>query len=116
VIMEAMACGLPVVSTRLAGVPEMIETGVDGSLVEPRDSVALAAAMERLLKDRPEAVRLGERARATARERFAIEKTTSLLKHLLVGRAGITPPVAARKADPGLPRPGWMTRLSRIFR
>ena len=116
VIMEAMACGLPVVSTRLAGVPEMIETGVDGSLVEPRDSIALAAAMERLLKDRPEAVRLGERARATAHERFAIEKTTSLLKHLLVERAGITAPVAAREADPGLRRPGWMARLSRIFR
>jgi len=116
VIMEAMACGLPVVSTRLAGVPEMIESGVDGTLVEPRDSVALAAAMERLLNDRPEAMRLGKQARATAHERFAIEKTTSLLKYLLVERAGITAPVAAREADPGLPRPGWMTRLSRLFR
>ena len=46
VIMEAMACGVPVISTRLAGVPEMIDDGEDGHLVAPRDPAALAGAME----------------------------------------------------------------------
>ncbi len=116
VIVEAMACGLPVVSTRLAGVPEMIESGVNGWLVEPGDSAALAAAMQRLLKDHAEAARIGECARTAAREKFTIEKTTSSLKHQLVERAGITAPRAARRADPGLPGPGWMTRLADLFR
>jgi colanic acid/amylovoran biosynthesis glycosyltransferase len=116
VIMEAMACGVPVISTRLAGVPEMIESGVDGWLVEPKDRAALAGAMERLLTDRPESARLGEHARATAREKFAIEKTTSALKHLLVERAGVAPTADARRADPMLRAVRWTTRLWRFWR
>ncbi len=51
VLLEAMAVGLPVVSTRLVGVPEIVEDGVDGLLVEPSDSAALAASLERVLQD-----------------------------------------------------------------
>jgi glycosyltransferase involved in cell wall biosynthesis len=116
VVMEAMAAGLPVVSTRLAGVPEMIESGVDGWLVPPGDKVALAEAMERLLAERSESLRLGEHARATAREKFSIAKTTSELKHLLVNHAGITPPTAARAVDPTLLAESWTTMLSRFLR
>jgi len=116
VIMEAMACGAPVISTRLAGVPEMIESGTDGWLVAPRNPVALAEAMDRLLRDRVESTRLGERARAAAVGKFAIEKTTAALKHLLVERAGIAAPAAASTVDPALRGPGWRTRLERFFR
>ncbi len=49
-IMEAMACGLPVVSTRHAGIPELIDAGVEGFLPAERDSAALAAAIETLAR------------------------------------------------------------------
>lgn len=88
VIVEAMAGGLPIVSTQIAGVPEMIESGVNGLLVAPRDPAALAAAMTRLLTDRGEAARFGERARAVAREKFDIEKTTAALADLLRTHGG----------------------------
>ena len=51
VLMEAMATGLPVISTRISGIPELVENGVSGSLVEPGDAVALAFAIEGLLQD-----------------------------------------------------------------
>jgi glycosyltransferase involved in cell wall biosynthesis len=49
VLMEAMAVGLPAVATDVSGIPELIEHERSGLLVPPRDEVALAAALERLL-------------------------------------------------------------------
>lgn len=63
VLLEAMACGLPVVSTRFQGIPELIEDGMSGLLVEPQDSRALAAALRRLLDDRELGRRLGRAGR-----------------------------------------------------
>ena len=102
VIMEAMACGAPVISTRLAGVPEMIREGEEGLLVVPRDPAALADAMEKLLRDQGLAARMGARGRASAEEKFSIENTTRTLKYLLIQKGGITPPDAAGVADPRL--------------
>ncbi|GAB3094332.1 glycosyltransferase [Lysobacter terrae] len=51
VLMESMATGLPVVSTRISGIPELIEDGVSGSLVEAGDAAGLAEAIETLLHD-----------------------------------------------------------------
>lgn len=48
-LMEAMACGLPVVSSRLSGIPELVEHGVSGILVAPRDIMGLATAIEQLV-------------------------------------------------------------------
>lgn len=73
VIAEAMAAGLPVVSTRLAGVPEMVSDGETGLLVAERDPVALAGAMERLLADAALARVFGARGREVARARFSVE-------------------------------------------
>jgi len=102
VIMEAMACGAPVISTRLAGVPEMMRDGEEGLLVAPRDPAALAEAMEKLLRDEALAARMGVRGRASAEEKFSIEITTRSLKYLLIRKGGITPPEAAMEADPHL--------------
>lgn len=51
VLMEAMATGLPVVSTRISGIPELVEDGVNGRLVPAQDAPALAATVEALLQD-----------------------------------------------------------------
>jgi colanic acid/amylovoran biosynthesis glycosyltransferase len=80
VIMEAMAAGLPVISTPLGGIPEMVEDGINGRLVPERDPAALAAAIERLLDDPDRLRRLGDRGRQTASERFSIETSVRQLR------------------------------------
>jgi glycosyltransferase involved in cell wall biosynthesis len=82
VIMEAMAAGLPVISTSLAGIPEMVEDGANGKLIPERDPAALAAALEKLLDDPERARRLGERGRQIAREKFSIETSARQLLEL----------------------------------
>ena len=104
VIMEAMAAGVPVLSTRLAGVPEMITHAHDGWLVAPRAPEELAAAIKHLLDTPALAAQLGETARQTARAKFAIAETTRALKHLLVRHAQVTPPDEAQRLDPDLPQ------------
>lgn len=79
VIMEAMAAGLPVISTPLAGIPEMVENGFNGELVPERDPAALAAAIKRILDDPQHARQLGERGRQIARKKFAIEESARQL-------------------------------------
>ncbi|MDH7515935.1 MAG: glycosyltransferase family 4 protein [Bacteroidota bacterium] len=49
--LESMACGLPLVGTKVGGIPEIVEDGVTGILVEPRDSTGIAEAVVRLLRD-----------------------------------------------------------------
>jgi colanic acid/amylovoran biosynthesis glycosyltransferase len=74
VIMEAMAAGLPVVSTSVGGIPEMVIPNETGFLVQPGDVAALAGAIERLLDDTGLARRFGERGFQRASELFSIEK------------------------------------------
>lgn len=82
VIMEAMAAGLPVVSTPLGGIPEMVEQDVNGELVPERDPAALCAAIERLISDPERARRLGDRGRQMAQEKFSIETSARALIEL----------------------------------
>jgi glycosyltransferase involved in cell wall biosynthesis len=63
VIVEAMAAGLPVVSTNIGGIPTVISSGVNGLLVEPHDVPALAGAMEQILGDPKLAAKLGRAGR-----------------------------------------------------
>jgi colanic acid/amylovoran biosynthesis glycosyltransferase len=102
VIMEAMAAGLPVVSTRVAGVPEMIDDAVTGRLLGEHDVPGLADALEALLKDAPLAREWGAAGRAAVERKFATERTTSQLKHLLARRAGVWPTARAARMDPRL--------------
>jgi colanic acid/amylovoran biosynthesis glycosyltransferase len=100
VIMEAMAAGLPVVSTRVAGVPEMIEDGLNGRLLAEHDVPALADALESLLTDSGRARAWGNAGRQLVDLRFATANTTRSLKALLVSRAGVWPPAGASRQDP----------------
>jgi colanic acid/amylovoran biosynthesis glycosyltransferase len=82
VIMEAMAAGLPVISTPLAGIPEMVEPGVNGQLVPDRDPKALAAAIEGFISNSEIARAFGDRGREIAREKFSIETSARQLQTL----------------------------------
>ena len=83
VIVEAMAYGLPVVSTRLAAVPEMVEHGATGWLVPPRDSAALGEAIKTLLLDPAMAQRFGSAGQALGRRKFALNHTVGRLHDLI---------------------------------
>lgn len=72
-LMEAMACGLPSVSTRVAGIPELLIDDQSGLLVEPNDPPGLANALGRLIDDPKLAERLGRDAARRVRERFEIK-------------------------------------------
>ncbi len=99
VIAEAMAMGVPAVSTTVAGVPEMITHEKSGLLVPPREPESLANALERLLQDPALAQQLGSAGRAVALQKFALHQTVRELKHLLVRRAHLPVPATARSLD-----------------
>ena len=81
-VMEYMAAGKPVVSTRVGGVPELVEDGVHGLLVEPRDPDALAAAIGRLLHDPAEARRLGEQGRERQQRELSLDAMVRKIEDL----------------------------------
>ncbi len=82
VVMEAMAAGLPVVSTPVSGVPEMVVPDQTGLLVPERDPAAIADALARLLQDPALARSLGEKGRARAAALFSIERSGRDLRSL----------------------------------
>jgi glycosyltransferase involved in cell wall biosynthesis len=72
-LMEAMACELPVVSTPVTGIPELVVDGETGLIVPERDAVALADALDRLLDDEQLRGRLGRKGRAKVLEEFNVQ-------------------------------------------
>src|SRR6266511_332935 len=83
VILEAMASARTVVSTRLAGIPELVVDGQTGMLAPPGDSPALAQALEQLLRDPELRLRFGHAGRARIEQHFRIEQTVAPLIEML---------------------------------
>ena len=83
VLLEAMAMGLPVVASRVSGIPELVGDGDNGLLVEADQPAALADAITRLLKQPALCASLGCRARATVTELFDNDRNLRLLCTLL---------------------------------
>jgi glycosyltransferase involved in cell wall biosynthesis len=87
VLVEAMASGVPVVATRISGIPELITDGVDGLLVPDHDPAALAEAVERVLRDPELADRLGQAGRRRVAPHFDLARNTRRLRALFEGIA-----------------------------
>lgn len=73
-LLDAMAAARPIVATSTGGIPEVVEDGVTGFLVAPRDDRAMADAIVRLLKDSDLRQRMGLAGLKRARERFSAER------------------------------------------
>lgn len=86
-IIEAMALGTPVVATRVGGIPEIIEDGVDGLLVPAGDEEALAAAIGRLVDDASLRQRLAQAAVSKVRDKFDVAVLTRRIESLLLQAA-----------------------------
>jgi glycosyltransferase involved in cell wall biosynthesis len=84
-IVEAMAMELPVVSTRYSGVPELVDEGTSGLLAEPRDAVAAADALERLLADPGLRAAMGQAGRRRVLDRFTLRASVRELERVFGG-------------------------------
>ena len=91
-MLDAMACGTPVVATRAGGIPEAVTDGQEGLLVPPEDPRALAGAIVRLLRDADLRRRLGAAGRARVAAEFSVEtmvgRTLAAYERLLRDHGG----------------------------
>jgi glycosyltransferase involved in cell wall biosynthesis len=81
-LLESMAAGIPVVATNVGGNPEVIEDGISGLLVPPRDSAAIAAAVGRLLEDEELSSRLGQAGMRRVSDLFSLSRSVHETEHL----------------------------------
>ncbi len=101
-LLDAMACSLPIVATTAGGIPEIVDDGVTGVLVPPRDARALARQMTRLLGDAQARRRMGRAGFERVNARFTLERMvagTAAVYARVAGtghRADIENPFAAR--------------------
>jgi len=94
-LLEAMACGLPCVATRVSGSEDIISDGVNGLLVEPEQPAELAQALRRSIEDAELAQRLGREGRATVVRDYQlttiVEQCLELYRRLLAGERNVLP-------------------------
>jgi colanic acid/amylovoran biosynthesis glycosyltransferase len=83
VLMEAMALGVPVLTTRVMGIPELVEDGVTGLLVAPGSRDALVAGLRRLIEDGALREALGVAARRRVESEFALSRSATQLRAIL---------------------------------
>jgi glycosyltransferase involved in cell wall biosynthesis len=98
--MEAMASGVPVVASRLSGIPELVKDGVSGLLVAPGDADGLASAVARLHDDAALRRRLAERGRQVVLDGFDIRASAARLAAAIDAAAQGRAPEAAAAALP----------------
>ena len=84
VLVEAMACGLPVVTTSAGGTSELVQHGENGLLCRPGDVAEIAGAVERLLDDPRLRGRLGSAARATVEAGYDVDAAATALEQVLL--------------------------------
>jgi glycosyltransferase involved in cell wall biosynthesis/GT2 family glycosyltransferase len=106
VLMEAMAARLPVIATRVAGVPELVEDGVSGLLIPPGDPAPLTAAILRLMTDPDLRARMGEAGRARVARDFDAGAEAARLALLFRGALAGDPPLPKRPDTPLPPAQG----------
>ena len=90
-LMQAMACALPVITTPVGSIPEIVTDGINGVIVPAQDTAALARALAALLDDPARRAALGARALGDARERFGeermVERMIDVFREAAVARA-----------------------------
>ncbi len=92
VLVEALACGVPVVTTPLPSVPELVEDGVHGILIEDGDPGILADGIERLSREPALRQEMGRRGRERVELLFDIERTIESVLEPLLAPSGVSPP------------------------
>lgn len=92
VLLEAMAMGLPVITTNVSGIPELVQDKTNGLLVQPQAPEELATAMARILQDPTLRQQLGENGRDTVAEKFSSTHHITKLLNLLMGNVPCQPP------------------------
>ena len=106
-LMEAAACGVPVVATRVGGVPELVREGETGLLVPPGDAGALASALERILGDTSLQRGMGEAARRLAVKRFSVTRQVDSLLALWTLVLATRMDTQVEALDEALPTLSW---------
>lgn len=106
VVLEAMAMEVPVIATRIAGVPKLIEDGVNGLLVEPDDVQGLTQALLRLMSDNELRKRLAQAARQTVATKYSfavrMQKMRSIYDNLLGRTEAVDSVPTAGVSTPGI--------------
>jgi glycosyltransferase involved in cell wall biosynthesis len=82
-LVEAKLCGAPVIGARSGGIPEIIEDGKTGLLIEPGDSEGLAQAIKKILTNKKLAARLGKAGQKSARQKFDPHKIADRYAEIL---------------------------------
>lgn len=100
-VLEAMCAARPVVATRVGGIPEVMRDGVHGLLVEPRQPIALADAIQRLLENPLAGHVMGLRGRSHVESEYSLDKMCATTERLYEALAGVAPDLQAPAAAAG---------------
>ncbi len=102
VLMEALASSVPVITSRIAGIPELVEDQVNGLLIPPGDPGALADAIQELASNADVREQYGQAGRAKVQEQYNIEHETKWLAHLLTSYLAKAESLPVRPGAPKL--------------